>query len=51
MAYLNMAGQAVIAMAQKLVNRGHVVSHDEDYDPSELLKMLVETLYNNIIKE
>ncbi|MBF9014797.1 MULTISPECIES: TetR/AcrR family transcriptional regulator [unclassified Oceanispirochaeta] len=51
MAYLNMAGQAVIAMAQKLVNRGNVVSHDEDYDPSELLKMLVETLYNNIIKE
>jgi AcrR family transcriptional regulator len=50
-AYLNMAGQAVIAMAQKLVNRGNVVSHDEDYDPSAMLKMLVETLYNNIIKE
>lgn len=51
MAYLNMAGQAVMAMAQKLVNRGNVVSHDEDYDPSVMLKMLVETLYNNIIKE
>lgn len=51
MAYLNMAGQAVIAMAQKLVNRGNVVSHDEDYDPSQQLKMLVETLYNNVIKD
>lgn len=51
MAYLNMAGQAVIAMAQKLVNRGHIISHDEDYDPSETLKLLVETLYKNIFKE
>lgn len=49
--YLNMAGQAVMALAQKLVNRGNVVSHDKDYEPSAMLKMLVETLYNNIIKE
>ena len=28
--YLNMAGKAVMALAQKLVNRGHVVSGDND---------------------
>lgn len=51
MTYLNMAGQAVMAMAQKLVNRGKVISHDEDYDPSVMLKMLVETLYKNVLKD
>ena len=49
--YLNMAGKAVMALAQKLVNRGHVVSGDNDYDSETTLKLLVETLYKYIIKD
>lgn len=51
MTYLNMAGKAVMALAQKLVNRGHIVSLDESYDPEGTLRLLAETLYKYIIRD
>ena len=47
-AYYAMAGQAVMALSQKLVNRGHVVSRDDRYDQTLLIRMLIDTLVGSI---
>jgi len=49
--YNAMAGQAVSALAQKLLKRGHIIRQDEAFSPLDQLKLLIETLIQNILIE
>jgi len=48
-ALFSISGLAVTALAQKLLNRGHITSRDEQFDPEVQLRMLIETLLDNIL--